>query len=511
MDILKMRINNLFQKYSVELDMRRKVNILYGANGIGKTTILKFYQALTNNDFIEILRWDFDSIELLAYEHGKEGGERSFFIERKDLLPDIETLKYYYAKYSERNYPFLNHDDDHDRVEKNAEQLFVQLMDRKLYYKFLCNCLFNTPNSMEINMILKEHDYYNKLYKNTIPALLKQMEEQRGRRDCARYLAFTKFSKDFVERKNRYIETCVYDECKIINTYYLDLVKSFEFDCPEKAVTVVKSKTLEWLSNASSFLGQGDEDFEKKPTEIYDILEYLSGPKNLLKSSEYLEHIAGNDYWLFLMDLYANIRDFTTNIYTKNGEKYSFAQNCIVEFIRTRKININSFISAYYYNAGFISQVNKIVANLCEKVVNGEIYWGAGEDDYRWIDIKDLEKYQITIDQNFSDADFLMEYFRDEQNLYFIENYIRPIICENFSVSAKECIANTDGSDYEDEQTSNAFLCYVVYKEILPLLLEPENKNKKISKLEELLNNYFYDKEIEILPSGIFVRIKKGR
>ena len=87
MDILKLRINNLFQKYSVELDLRKKMNILYGANGIGKTTVLRFYQALVNNDFIEILRWDFDSIEVLAYEHGREEGERSFYIERKDLLP----------------------------------------------------------------------------------------------------------------------------------------------------------------------------------------------------------------------------------------------------------------------------------------------------------------------------------------------------------------------------------------------------------------------------------------
>ena len=89
MDILKLRINNLFQKYSVELDLRKKMNILYGANGIGKTTVLRFYQALVNNDFIEILRWDFDSIEVLAYEHGREEGERSFYIERKDFMLNI--------------------------------------------------------------------------------------------------------------------------------------------------------------------------------------------------------------------------------------------------------------------------------------------------------------------------------------------------------------------------------------------------------------------------------------
>ena len=61
---------------------------------------------------------------------------------------------------------------------------------------------------------------------------------------------------------------------------------------------------------------------------------------------------------------------------------------------------------------------------------------------------------------------------------------------------------------WDDEKTSTAFLCYITYKEILPSLLEKNNINEKILKLEERLNNYFYDKEIEILPSGIFVKIK---
>ena len=128
----------------------------------------------------EILRWDFDSIEVLAYEHGREEGERSFYIERKDLLPDIDTLKYFYAKYSEKIYPFWDNAYDRDRAEKNAEELFTHLMKEKLYYKFLCNCLFDISNSMEINTILKIYDYNNKIYINTIPNLMKELEKHNG-------------------------------------------------------------------------------------------------------------------------------------------------------------------------------------------------------------------------------------------------------------------------------------------------------------------------------------------
>lgn len=508
MDILKLRINNLFQKYSVELDLRKKMNILYGANGIGKTTVLRFYQTLVNNDFIEILRWNFDSIEVLAYEHGREEGERSFYIERKDLLPDIDTLKYLYAKYSEKIYPFWDNAYDRDRAEKNAEELFTHLMKEKLYYKFLCNCLFDISNSMEINTILKIYDYNNKIYINTITNLMKELEKQCGRRDCARYLAFTKFSKDFVGHENRYMEICIYDGCysKTKNTYYLDLVKSFEFECPEKAVTVVKSNTLLWLENANDSLGQGD-DFSID-MNAFEMAEYLSGPKNLIKASEYLEHLAGGYYWLFLASVYDNINDFTTDIYKNAGETYSFAEHSIQKFIKERKININAVISSYYYKPAFLKEINRKVADICKRVIAGEIRWEIGSDDYEWIEKEDFQKYHVELSDEFERDEFLKEYFRDEENLYFIENYIRPIICENFRVSAEKC-SNSIDDMWNDEKTSAAFLCYITYKEILPFLLEKNNVNKKILKLEEMLNNYFYDKEIEILPSGIFVKIKK--
>lgn len=508
MDILKLRINNLFQKYSVELDLRKKMNILYGANGIGKTTVLRFYQTLVNNDFIEILRWNFDSIEVLAYEHGREEGERSFYIERKDLLPDIDTLKYLYAKYSEKIYLFWDNAYDRDRAEKNAEELFTHLMKEKLYYKFLCNCLFDISNSMEINTILKIYDYNNKIYINTITNLMKELEKQCGRRDCARYLAFTKFSKDFVGHENRYMEICIYDGCysKTKNTYYLDLVKSFEFECPEKAVTVVKSNTLLWLENANDSLGQGD-DFSID-MNAFEMAEYLSGPKNLIKASEYLEHLAGGYYWLFLASVYDNINDFTTDIYKNAGETYSFAEHSIQKFIKERKININAVISSYYYKPAFLKEINRKVADICKRVIAGEIRWEIGSDDYEWIEKEDFQKYHMELSDEFERDEFLKEYFRDEENLYFIENYIRPIICENFRVSAEKC-SNSIDDMWDDEKTSAAFLCYITYKEILPFLLEKNNVNKKILKLEEMLNNYFYDKEIEILPSGIFVKIKK--
>ena len=505
MDILKLRINSLFQKYSIELDLRKKMNILYGANGIGKTTVLRFYQALVKNDFIEILRWDFESIEVLAYDH-VEKKECSFFIKRKDLLPDISTLKYYYAKYCEINSPYWDMDYDRDRTERQVEELCAHLMSENLYYKFLCNCLFNISNSKEINTILKEHDYHNIIYIKTMPTIMKGFEKQ-CRREYVRYLAFTKFNNDFIKIENNYRNICSYNGC-CQKTYYLDMVKSFEFDCPENAVTVTKSNTLLWLENANDFLGVGDPyPFHM---DSFEYAEYLAGPKNLIKASEYLEHLAGNYYWYFLTQVYDNLNDFTTDIYKKEWEVYSFAEYSIQKFIKERKININAVISAYYYKMDFLKEINRKVANICKRVITGEIRWDSwNTGDYGWIDIEDLQKYDMELDEAFDENDFLEIYFRDEQNLYYIENFLRPVICENFRVSVKNCLASIeDIFAIEDEEHSNLFLCYLTYKEILPLLLDRDNVSERIFKLEELLNRYFYDKTLEILPSGIFVKLK---
>lgn len=505
MDILKLRINSLFQKYSVELDLRKKINILYGANGIGKTTVLRFYQALVKNNFIEILRWDFESIEVLTYDH-EEKKECSFFIKRKDLLPDIATLKYYYAKYCEISSPYWDMDYDRDRTERQVEELCAHLMSENLYFKFLCNCLFDISNSKEINTILKEHDYYNTHYIKTIPTIMKEFEKQ-CRREDIKYLAFTKFSKDFIKNENNYRKLCSYNGC-CQKTYYLDMVKSFEFDCPKNAVTVTNSNTLLWLENANDFLGEGDYNWFNM--NLFEYSEYLARPKNLIKSSQYLEHLAGNYYWYFLTQVYDNLNDFTTDIYKKGLDVYSLAEYSIQKFIKERKININAVISAYYYKTDFLKEINRKVANICKRVITGEIRWDSWiTGNYGWIDKKDLQKYDMELDEEFYEKDFLETYFRDEQNLYYIENFLRPVICENFRSSVKNCLANIeDKFTIEDEENGNLFLCYITYKEILPMLLDRDNVSERIFKLEELLNRYFYDKTIEILPSGIFVKLK---
>ena len=92
--------------------------------------------------------------------------------------------------------------------------------------------------------------------------------------------------------------------------------------------------------------------------------------------------------------------------------------------------------------------------------------------------------------------------------IYLINTFIRPIICEDYVVSPKQCFISLQDCG-TDEADTNLYLCYLFYKEILPTLVDENNKNPRIDQLEKLLNKYFYDKEVRILPSGIFVKSRE--
>ena len=58
------RINKLFGKYDNEIDLSSRGIIFIGENGVGKTTIMRILQALMNFNFSELIKYDFESIEI---------------------------------------------------------------------------------------------------------------------------------------------------------------------------------------------------------------------------------------------------------------------------------------------------------------------------------------------------------------------------------------------------------------------------------------------------------------
>ena len=90
MDILKLRINNLFQKYSVELDFTKKNEYIvwskWNRKNYGIKIFIRLWLIMILSKFFDGI---FDSIEVLAYEHGREEGGTFFFILKEKICCQI--------------------------------------------------------------------------------------------------------------------------------------------------------------------------------------------------------------------------------------------------------------------------------------------------------------------------------------------------------------------------------------------------------------------------------------
>ena len=62
---MKIRINKIFGKYNNEIDFSKNLNIFIGENGIGKSTCIKILNCLLNFDYIGLLNYYFESIEII--------------------------------------------------------------------------------------------------------------------------------------------------------------------------------------------------------------------------------------------------------------------------------------------------------------------------------------------------------------------------------------------------------------------------------------------------------------
>lgn len=513
MHILKLRVNSLFGKYSVELDLTKKANVLYGANGVGKTTLLRMYTCLLNNDFVEILRWDFQSIEIVAlehenYKHIDSKIERTFFIRRMDLLPAPSEMAKAYAKNFLRHWPYYYHDlkdidlNDVKREEKKANALFDELMSQGLYYQYLCNCLFDLPQAQSIKEIVQHHDYSGSIYNEYMPIAVKELPEKSY--GGLRLLPFTHFSGLLGDKELGLAESCANDGGDELRQKikYIDLVKGFDFTCPELAETVYNSATLRWLSQAIEIWGFGDDEYRQKKESLEESIIIPSGEVGLLHLSSYIYRLSGWSFQLFLDTIFSNINDFTSGSLDLEGNEYSITEKQLKNFTDQREININALISANYYRPEIAKKINKKAAEFSKRILNRDIYLNYF-DKFEWIDNEDKEKYE------FDDGGaFLEQYFNNEETIYLINTFIRPIICEEYVISPKQCFISLKDCGTDDADT-NLYLCYLFYKEILPILVDENNKNPKIDQLEKLLNKYFYDKEVKILPSGIFVKSRE--
>jgi predicted ATPase len=87
---LKIKVTGLFGKYDYDLDLSKKINILIGENGDGKSSIINIINSIFNHDYFSLTKIKFSLIEL-TYNN------KTIKINYNDLFADIST---YFDEYS---------------------------------------------------------------------------------------------------------------------------------------------------------------------------------------------------------------------------------------------------------------------------------------------------------------------------------------------------------------------------------------------------------------------------
>lgn len=453
-------IEKLFGEHDIRIDLDRKLSIMIGENGIGKSTILDIIYSIYRHDFISLTKYNFERLILSS-----ESDE--VVILRSDLFPPLKViLREIHSKteiFDEEMAVLL------DKLSSGLKK--AQKNNKSVYYEYLAACLHEKPLSNRIKQNIDSSCYYSKSpwfdpkveLRSVI--LSKSYSSNSRFSDKHSYLMQSnieervKGSAEFIKSLNQFFSKQVLS-LNMVNNY---AIKESPVDKPP-----IYSNMIQWLSKYDkvTYLDRfNDNNWHFLNKRGYNSSKLIGLPFNT--HDEY-----NNEYLELAKKSYKNVKYNFFNI-KKDIERITEEVN------ENELIDVNGIINRVYYSEQYMKEINDIAISYYLDLI-GKPY--------------DLNDYTNAYIQ-----------FNDEEK-YNIKNYIKPIILEG-SIFAKTISGILDSPIDVNELDILVRRFRKFYDENIGEIIS--NRNPKINEIERLLNEFAPSKTFIITPLGLKIFIKK--
>lgn len=530
----KVKIENLLGQYSVEIDIRKGCNILLGANGIGKTTILRILDSISKNDYLDLLGIKFDRIiiNMLYFDYyEKYYQDTTFVLKSDDLYPDRETFKSGLLQFLNDEIKWNVYTDQVSQICKKAEAFLQDIDKAGLYYMLIDDLIHTKKCAAEIKKICWDNDiidsdfellrrYSSKLVRNIYNiTFLSTSEFEKCLYDKKYKWGGHKNSKCFIDFfiPSEFLHESYSDSDGSI--FYLDLVKGFEFKEEKYTYPVFHSNILSWIKNSNSVVVDTDDIHRRgiyhhdrwtlREMEYYSYEEYVP-----LGYSRYFLSKGGTELIEFLKKTFRDVTDISADRKNSLGHYIGIERYIIDQFSSDRVFDVNSLIAFCYGTAsGFWGYPGPDDAIFWSDIIDGKYPYNPRKTSL--IEKEDREKYKNFLPKNGKRnkvIDYLKCFYSDTEVKEDIINYMIPLVCTDLPIEPIEAIKFFDIKDFEQldiiEQT-RLFWFYKFYKYRIGKLknIKPSAKRKQLENYQALLQKYLVGKEITILPSGIKISV----
>lgn len=434
---MKIKINKIFNKYDAVYDTNENCTIYIGENGIGKTTILKILNSVIKGDFVEILNYNFQSIEFIFESKSYKVNYEDFSLpyeyiiklcklnmlmstnkttenisDQDDVDPYLYGIYNFLVNNEDKYVKILKHLLANEVLDKEiieyikgyfkdsfGDKIFYSELESLLednQYKILFPARLRLSNFNKNTELIKLLEDYHKDYHINKSLFLNMASEYEvinilddiGVRNSLetdlfiydnKYVNKRPWSKSIVHRQGCFSDFIKDEGVELLKKMY----KKLEFDIDMELETIMNNKKIN-LANVFFELSITKEMVIEFKELYYSYIEkHIKEPKKSYE--DYLEYYPIEDQFIienYLMPLIPKRGFFYEMTYNNRYNFYLEFKSKLYDKIKNNLSVINNLFDKYITNKKVVATPNGLVISLNTKKLSSDLEYeslSAGE------------------------------------------------------------------------------------------------------------------------------------